>query len=116
MDGRRGAKSRVDQEGGRGQDREVDRGGQGVGRVGASAGQTPLTPRIMLSFHPGATLMREERAAGITGVARLCSPPLLPPLPKEAVPPSPLGGNWSFWLEGEPISWTGRGKWGAGWG
>lgn len=46
MDGRRGAKSRVDREGGWGQGAEMDGGSQGEGRVAASAGQTPSL-RIM---------------------------------------------------------------------
>ena len=41
LDGKRGAKSRVDRKGGRGQDREVDRGRPVAGRVGVSAGWTP---------------------------------------------------------------------------
>ena len=38
LDGKKGAKSRVDREGGQAQDRKMDRGGQGASGVGTSVG------------------------------------------------------------------------------
>lgn len=66
MDGRRGAKSGVDREGRQGQDREVDRGGQGAGRMGASAGQTP-PPQGSCSMSTRASGMARGGDAGRMG-------------------------------------------------
>lgn len=105
VDGRRGAKSGVDREGRQGQDREVDRGGQGAGRMGASAGQTPH-PKDHAPCPPGPLEWPEEGMLGEW--ALLDAPTAL--TPGDSCPFS-VGGNWALWRAGNLSLGLEWGRW-----